>query len=421
VNTNPLRVCLDARLTGGTAGGIEQVIIGIANGLSKLNDGDEEYYFLTYSDACEWIRPYIQGPCRILLGGHAPRQPLWQNGLGKILPTGWVRLDKFIKILVPWIIHPPKSDGIIEKANIDIMHFTTQKGFVTEVPTIYQPHDLQHIHLPKLFIPFTRLKRELLYRKFCEQADAVVVMTQWGKQDVMQHYGIAENKLKIVPWAPLNPAYTVPSKQEIENMRSQLALPDTFIFYPAKTWAHKNHIALLEALVIIRQRHGLRVPLVSSGSFTPFFSKIQKRIKKLQLSEQTTFLGFVSPIELQCLYQLCQCMVFPSQFEGWGLPITEAFFAGVPVTCSNATSLPQLVGDAALVFDHDKPEKMAEAIFRLWTDNALRKTLIERGKQRVAQFTWERTARLFRAHYRRIANRPLTEEDRILSDTLPLV
>ncbi len=94
---------------------------------------------------------------------------------------------------------------------------------------------------------------------------------------------------------------------------------------------------------------------------------------------------------------------------------------GVPVACSNATSLPQLAGDAALVFDYDKPDKIAEAIFRLWTDEALRKTLIERGKLRVAQFTWERTVRLFRAHYRRIANRFLTEEDHALLNAPPLV
>lgn len=107
-------------------------------------------------------------------------------------------------------------------------------------------------------------------------------------------------------------------------------------------------------------------------------------------------------------------MVFPTLFEGWGMPISEAFLAGAPVACSSVTSLPEQAGDAALAFDPLRPEEIADAIIRLWTDEALRSTLVGRGRARVARFGWERTARIFRAHYRRVANRPLTSEDREL-------
>jgi glycosyltransferase involved in cell wall biosynthesis len=117
---------------------------------------------------------------------------------------------------------------------------------------------------------------------------------------------------------------------------------------------------------------------------------------------------------LQCLYQLCRCLVFPTKFEGWGLPVTEAFSMGIPVACSNVTCLPDLTGDAALLFDPDQPTDMAAAIRRLWTDETLRATLIERGKKQVARFSWTRTAKIFRAHYRRIGQRFLNEEDRAL-------
>jgi len=117
---------------------------------------------------------------------------------------------------------------------------------------------------------------------------------------------------------------------------------------------------------------------------------------------------------------MATALVFPSRFEGWGLPISEAFDAGVPVACSTATGLPDLVGDAALTFDPDDTEQIADEVLRLWSDPELRATLRERGKQRAAQFSFDHTAKLFRAHYRRIGQRPLSEEDRILLANPPL-
>src|SRR5206468_12573491 len=113
-------------------------------------------------------------------------------------------------------------------------------------------------------------------------------------------------------------------------------------------------------------------------------------------------------------------LVSPSLFEGWGLPVCEAFTAGLPVACSTAPSLPDLVSDAALTFDPGEPEEIADAVSRLWTDAELRRSLAERGQKRGDLFSFDRTARLLRAHYRRIGGRPLSEEDRILLASPPL-
>ncbi len=107
-------------------------------------------------------------------------------------------------------------------------------------------------------------------------------------------------------------------------------------------------------------------------------------------------------------------MVFPSLFEGWGLPVCEAFDAGLPVASSTATGLPDVVGDAGLLFDPASTDEMADAVRRIWTDEELRRSLAERGRKRSELFSWDHTARLFRAHYRRIGGRSLAEEDRIL-------
>ena len=117
---------------------------------------------------------------------------------------------------------------------------------------------------------------------------------------------------------------------------------------------------------------------------------------------------------------LATALVFPSRFEGWGLPVCEAFSAGLPVASSSATSLPDLVGDAGLLFDPDDPEQIADCVLRLWRDRAPRQTLSDAGRERGAQFSFDRTARLFRAHYRRLGHRPPSEEDRILLASPPL-
>jgi glycosyltransferase involved in cell wall biosynthesis len=134
----------------------------------------------------------------------------------------------------------------------------------------------------------------------------------------------------------------------------------------------------------------------------------------------TSFPGFVSSLELRGLYELGTALVFPSRFEGWGLPVCEAFDAGLPVASSSATGLPDVVGDAGLLFDPDDVPEMARQLQRLWTDGDLRADLRERGKKRAARFSFDHTAKLFRAHYRQIGGRGLSEEDRILLANPPL-
>jgi glycosyltransferase involved in cell wall biosynthesis len=409
----PLRVGLDARLLSGTRGGIEQVIIGLAHGLSQLTDGEEEYLFLTYADSDTWLRPYVGGPCRVLTGPAAPRLPAgaMPRQLRPVLRFAFHYLSPLLgRRSVP----VPRSEGTLEQAGVTLVHFTTQNGFLTNVPSLYQPWDLQHRHLPQFFTPRERLAREILYRTFCEQAAVVVAASVWGKHDLMRHYGLPPSKIVVVPGAPVLTAYRTPSSADLAAIRHKFALPEAFLFYPAQTWPHKNHIGLLEALAHLRDQRQLIIPLVCSGSQNDFFPRIMRRVHDLDLEQQVQFVGFVSPLEVRCLYQLCRGLIFPTQFEGLGLPLLEAMLANVPVASSNVTCLPEQAGGAALLFDPHEPEALVAAIHRLWTDEPLRRILVERGKRNAARFSWGHTARLFRAYYRRLTNWTLTGEDREL-------
>lgn len=415
-----LRVGIDARLVSGHQGGIEQVVIGLASGLSSLPDGDEEYIFLAHAGSDEWLRPYMDGRCRILSIRHGLRDGVARRVLLKFpfIKNAWHVLTA---ALFPGLIRIPRSDGTIERAGIDVMHFAHQGGFLTDIPSIYHPHDLQHLHLPQFFSRYDRLARDLRYRALCQRARMVAVSSSWVKEDLVRHYELPPDKIAVIPLAPTSGAYPTPSESEISDVRRRLNLPEAFVFYPAHMWPHKNHLGLIEALALLRDRHGFNVSLVSSGRITDFFSEIHERATRLGLVNQVRFLGFVSPLELQVLYRLCRCVVIPTKFEAASFPLWEAFLAGAPAACSNVTSLPRQAGDSALIFDPDKPAEIAESIRRLWTDDALRADLIQRGRRNVARFSWQLTARIFRAHYRRLAGRKLAAEDQALLGAQPLL
>jgi glycosyltransferase involved in cell wall biosynthesis len=405
-----MRVCIDARLGSGRFGGVEQVLIGIAAGLSELRDGDEEYLFLTNRGEDEWLRPYLSGPCRVL---HTRRSRV--NRRARALTRGV--LERAPGFGTRFSVR--RSDRTVERSGADVIHFPYQDAFLTEVPSLYQPHDLQHLHLPELFSDWERRRREVIYRTHCAAATTVVMMTSWGRRDLIERYGLPSEKVAVVPGGSVLWEYPEPSESDLSALSQGLGLREGFLIYPAQTWPHKNHVRLLEALALVRDRDGLEIPLVCPGSDPRRSREVRARAEELGLSRTAIFPGFVSPLELRGLYRLATGLIFPSRFEGWGLPVCEAFSEGLPVASSTATGLPDLVGDAGLLFEPDDTDAIAAAAKRLWTEPELREQLSERGRSRGEQFTFDRAARLFRAHYRRIAGRSLSEEDRILLKAPP--
>jgi len=420
-------------MADGLSGGVQQWIIGLASALSKLDDASDEYLFLIDDGHGGWLTPYLWGPCRLLAKSDVISAAARAStvGPGARRPRGRVgarfrivrRLRRTLqrRLLgrkpVQW---RSPIDQMITEAGADVMHFPRQSAFETAVPSIYQPWDLQHLHLPEFFTPEARQAREATYRAFCAQASLIVVATQWVKDDVCARYGIAPKRVAVVNPPPVTVAYGPPEPNEESAIAARLGLPARYAFYPAQTWGHKNHERLFEALRQLRDR-GIEVPLVCSGHRNARHPEVMRSAAALHIAGQVTFLGFLSPTEIQVVYRRATMLVFPSLFEGWGLPILEAFAEGVPVACSNVTSLPNLVGDAALVFEPTDPDAIAASIERLWVDDALARELVERGRARLGTFDWHRTALLMRAHYRRVAGRKLNRGEVALLAAPPAV
>ncbi|WP_242360158.1 glycosyltransferase family 1 protein [Anaeromyxobacter sp. SG17] len=406
-----LRVCIDARLGDGVPGGVQQTLIGLANGLSRLEGGEEEYLFLAYED-CDWLEPYLKGSCELLACERPRPRGGWRAAVRSLVPKPLLdRVTQEIAARRP--IPLPPANAVVQAARPDVMHFAQQHGFRTTIPSIYVPHDLQHRHLPGNFSRFDLRWREDTYRALCGQASRVVALTRWGKRDLVEQFGLEPSKIVVIGWAPVLDAYPAPTEAALRRVRDTFHLPDAFALYPAQTFRHKNHLGLVEALALARDR-GVEVPVVCTGRTTELRTRIERRARELRVGHLLRFVGFVSPAELHALYALARILVFPSEFEGFGMPVQEAFRAKVAVACSSAASLGDLAGDAALQFAPDDRDAMAEAIRRLWTDAPLRGELARRGAQRVERSSWLEVARSYRALYRAVAARPLQDEDAAL-------
>jgi glycosyltransferase involved in cell wall biosynthesis len=243
----------------------------------------------------------------------------------------------------------------------------------------------------------------------------VIVGSQWIKDDIVRQYRVSPEKVQVIPEGPPISLYPEPSTVFLAEVTRKYQLERPYALYPAVTWPHKNHIRLLEALAYLRDSRGLAVQLVCTGSrFEAFWPRIESCIHELRLSSQVKFLGFVPEKDLRAILRSSQFLIMPSLFEACSLPVFEAWLDGIPVGCSNAVALPDQVMDAALLFDPKDVASIAQAISRLTTDDALRLDLQRLGAQRAGDFDWKRTAKAYRAVYRRAAGFPLTEEDRWL-------
>lgn len=309
----------------------------------------------------------------------------------------------------------PISDGFFESLQCDLLHIPIQPFTVCAMPTVYNPHDLQHRHYPQFWDAKNVAWREVVSRTGCDLAHTIVVGSQWVKDDVVRQYGVAPDKVQVIPEAAATQSHPEPTDGYLDTVRSKYGLEQPFMLYPGVAWPHKNHLRLFEALACLRDERGLTLRLVCPGArYERFWSRIENRVAELRLERQVKFLGYVPDDDLRALYRLAACLVMPSLFEAVSLPIFEAWSEGLPVACSNVTALPEQVRDAACLFDPVDVGSIATVLAAVMTNGALQQELRARGHHRITDFDWLRTAKAYRAVYRRAASRALTDEDRWL-------
>jgi glycosyltransferase involved in cell wall biosynthesis len=239
---------------------------------------------------------------------------------------------------------------------------------------------------PYFFDSETRYYRDLHFRQAIRLSTHVVSDSEFTRQLILKNSGLDAAQVITIPIC-LFDQVTPPPFNDVESFLCRWSLArDCFLLYPANFWRHKNHEMLLTALGMYVAAHPesmLRV--VCTGQPDKRMSQIQEAAARMNLADRIVFTGFVSDQELNALYVSCRAVIFPSLYEGFGLPVLEGMAFGKPVLCSSLTSLPEVAGDAALFFDPRQPREIDSAIHRVMSDPLLISDLVERGRKRLTE------------------------------------
>jgi glycosyltransferase involved in cell wall biosynthesis len=259
------------------------------------------------------------------------------------------------------------------------------------MPYFWQPgvrcvsivYDLQHLTYPGFFTAEQRLAREHHVVEACRRSARVVCISDYVRSTLLSGVRVPPERVETIHLAVLNER-TLPDV----SVFARLGIgSERFLLYPANFWPHKNHARLFEALRAYRAAHGsAALPLVLTGAPNPLMAELEQRARRELDPEAVVFAGYVPPAELTALLESCTALVFPSLYEGFGMPVLEAMAAGRPVACSNVTSLPEIAGDAAVYFDPTTADEIADALHAVAHNSNGQAARVARGRQQAATF-----------------------------------
>jgi glycosyltransferase involved in cell wall biosynthesis len=263
---------------------------------------------------------------------------------------------------------------------------------VVSIPTVINIPDLQHEVFPEFFTQEVLDWRKLHFQASAASANAVLTLSEFSAKSIIDKLGCAPEKVKAIHIAGEEGSSASLNPEMGNQVEAKFSLPGIFGYFPANTWPHKNHKNLLQAIKIYKEKFGPAPKIILTGAADSGHLELQGLVKELGLENEISFLGYLSREEMHGLFRKASFLIFPSLFEGFGMPPIEAMLFGCPVICSNTTSLPEIVGDAGLFFDPRKPEEIADAIHRVLHEPGLRHDLIEKGTLQAAKFNWTNTA-----------------------------
>jgi glycosyltransferase involved in cell wall biosynthesis len=261
-------------------------------------------------------------------------------------------------------------------------------------------HDCIHLMFPqylpgRLAFAYARTSIELASRR----ATRVMTVSESSKRDILRFVDVPPGKIDVI-YNSYDERFGIePDEDAVIRVRERYQLHDEFVLYAGNVKPHKNLERLIEAFHLVRQ-HGLdHLKLVLIGDEISKYAALRRAVHSHQLHKYVRFLGYLPEETLAVMYRLAGVFVFPSLYEGFGLPPLEAMASGTPVVTSNVSSLPEVAGDAAILVDPYQPESIAEGIRRVLCDESLRRELRVKGLARARQFSWETSVRRVREIY----------------------
>jgi glycosyltransferase involved in cell wall biosynthesis len=373
-----VRIGIDTHAAEGEPSGNGSYIQGLARALARL-PADVDYVLYALDPGHPFYAEFREHP-RVAVRGLWPRRALARIPLSLAVASWRDRVD----VLHVQYVGPPCHRGAL-------------------VVTI---HDLAFLRVPESFSRRQSLRLRWQARANARRAAVVITGSEHSKRDIRDAYGIPEDRIEAIPLAA-DPALVPPrDAAAAEAVRRRLGITHRYVLSVGRLNARKNLIGLLRAFE--RVRPGLAEPaqLVIAGPRDFRTDALDRAIAASPCAKDVLRMDAVEAEDLPALLAGATAFAYPSVFEGFGLPPLEAMACGAPVICSNTTSLPEVVGDAALTFDPARTDDIAAALGRVLGDSALRDDLIARGRARAARFSWRTTAeRTLQAYRRAIGSR----------------
>jgi len=272
---------------------------------------------------------------------------------------------------------------------------------LTPCRSVVTIHDCIHLRFPQYLpsrIGYAYARASLWTAT--HRAAKVMTVSEASKRDILRYFHVPESRIDVIYNAIDDRFWEEPSADDIGRVRERYQLNAPFVLYAGNIKPHKNLERLIEAFHLLRQDPSLKdVQLLIIGDEISKYASLRRAVHRHKLHKYVRFFGFVPDQTLAALYRLAAVFVFPSLYEGFGLPPLEAMASGTPVITSNVSSLPEVVGDAALMIDPYDPGAIAAAMRRVLEDSSLRADLRMRGLARAREFSWERSIRRVREIY----------------------
>jgi len=255
------------------------------------------------------------------------------------------------------------------------------------IKTVSIIHDIQHEYYENFFDPQELEHRRNFYRKVCNKTDAVICVSNYTRKTFLEKYDYPSERAYVVHTGIRN-RFSEPSSEQLEKVLEKYNLKNiSYGFYPANFWPHKNHRMLLTAFSrYIKNCSNVNFNLVFTGASIQEEKVVKKAVEVMGIKDRVHFLGYLPEDELACVFSSSEFIVFPSLFEGFGIPVLEGMKWGKPVLSANSTGLPEVGGDGVIYFNPVKPDEIIEAFEKLKDDIFIRE-LLEKSEKQVRKFT----------------------------------
>lgn len=296
--------------------------------------------------------------------------------------------------------------GILQKTKLDLVHYTNFNSpiFFHKIPSIVTIHDLTLWFFPgrQQTGPLKRLLYRVVIKRACQNARHIIAITEATKQDIVRLLKIDPSKITVVYEAASDRYRPTTLSSNLDQLKRKFNITKPYFLYVGQWRAHKNVIRLIRAFATVRRRYQLDYQLVLASKIDSAYPQVQSTIKELGLRDDVILTGYVADSELPYLYGGADCFVFPSLYEGFGLPPIEAMACGTPVVSSNTSCMPEVLGEAARYFDPMDVEEMAKVMAEVGKSYSLKRELKAKGLQQAKLYSFDRMAKETLAVYRQV-------------------